>query len=131
MRITFLTFILCGAFFFISCKKEVSKKSTHTGTLLKNSLGECMPINVAGTYTAGVKLIASNYMEVTVTYDRGGAYRVSTDTVNDFYFRGQGVVDSGTSVIKLKGYGTPSLNETDIFTVTVDASSCEADVSVH
>lgn len=90
-----------------------------------------MPINVAGVYNAGVPLIASNYIEVQINYAASGPYVVTTDTVNSFYFRGQGVAEKGNNTIRLKGYGAPLLSETDIFTVTLDSSSCEADVTVH
>ena len=130
MRNTLLICMLCGALFLFSCKKELSRRSNNTETLVKTATGDCMPITVAGTYSGGVPLVASDYIEVQVDYAASGAYQITTDTINGYYFKGQGIAEAGINTVRLKGYGTPSLNETDIFTVTLGSSTCEADVTV-
>lgn len=131
MKTTPVILLLCGTCFFFSCKKSHSLyNGANTGVLSKSAAGDCMPIYVAGSYINGTALSTANYIEVQLNYTAAGAYQVTTDTVNGYYFRGQGAIPSGTATVRLQGHGLPRLNQTDVFTVTQGATSCRVNVTV-
>ena len=134
MKNTLLFLLLCLIFFLFSCKKDNSPQNgTATALLSQNAAGDCMPVYVVGTYTRGTALSSSaNYMDVQVNYLAAGAYQITTDTINGYYFRGQGYLSSaGTPTVRLYGYGTPVFAETDVFTVSLGSTStCGTAVTV-
>jgi hypothetical protein len=118
--------------FLSSCQKEVSSESgTPSSGSLQNSAGECSPKTVGGNFVANKVLNDSNYIEVTVNVAVPGSYTIMTDTVNGYYFRGQGsFANAGNSTVKLKGSGKPLVAGTDNFLVMYDSSFCDVSVTV-
>jgi hypothetical protein len=132
-----LIFIAIPIFLFaiLSCQKEYSTEtgsnSTSAGTL-KDSLGDCNPININGTYTEGQTLTTTNYVDVTVIVSAAGKYRISTDTMNGFWFVDSGFFSSpGSYSVRLKGAGKPILPNPSPFTVSYGISSCDFSINVN
>ncbi len=118
---------------FISCLKE---ESLENGMIGKGSLqseisGECLNKNVAGNYLANQSLTDSNFIEVEVDVATKGNYKIYTDVVNGFSFKGEGEFTStGINIVKLKGFGKPITVGDYAFIVTLDSSECIVDIPV-
>jgi hypothetical protein len=127
-----LSFALAFLVFFTACQKEVSVESgTPSAGSLQNTAGDCMPKNVGGNFIANKVLNDSNFIEVSVDVAVPGSYTIFTDTVNGYYFRGQGsFANAGTATVKLKGNGKPLVAGTDNFLVIYDSTFCSIDVTV-
>jgi hypothetical protein len=125
----FLLFVLS---FFISCQKEVSvEQSAPSRGSLQNSLGDCLPKTVAGTYVANRTLIDSNFIEVTINVATAGSYMIATDTVNGYSFKAAGVFNAtGATKVKLAGSGRPVIGGVNDFTVVFDTTFCFLSVTV-
>ena len=134
IKTALLILLLCGTCFLFSCKKNnAPQNGTATGLLSQNAGGDCMPVYVVGSYVRGTALSSSvNYMDVQVNYPAAGAYQITTDTINGYYFRGQGYLSSGgTHTVRLYAYGKPALAETDLFTLSLGSTStCGTAVTV-
>lgn len=120
-------------FIILSCQKEYSvetgSNSVSAGTL-KDSLGDCQPILINGTYTENQSLTAANFVNVTLNVSSAGKYKVSTDTMNGFWFIDSGFFSSpGTYVVKLSGGGKPILAIQTDFTVSYGSSSCDFSIT--
>lgn len=119
-----------------SCAKEYSLETGSggtpaTGILLKDANGDCTGVTVYGTYDAGVSLNETNYVEVAVTINKPGSYRISTDTQNGVSFADSGYFNViGNYKLKLGGIGTPILPMTTDYMVTFDTTACGFSVNV-
>ncbi len=116
-----------------SCQKEASYELSRTsaqGSLQSDVDGTCLPKTVNGLFTAAAALTSSNYIEVQVNVTIPGAYFISSDTLNGFYFRGTGNFTSGTNTIKLTATGTPVAAGTNNFLISFDSSYCYVPVVV-
>jgi hypothetical protein len=131
-----LIFILIPALFvvFFSCSKETSFElgiNTPASGTLKDSLGDCTPKIINGTYTEGTALTNTNTVVLTVNVTVPGTYKIATDTVNGFSFIDSGFFSqAGTYLVTLSGSGTPILPITTDFTVTFGTSFCDFSVTV-
>ena len=119
----------------ISCEKERSlensKAMNASSGSLQTSAGECLPKLVEGAYVEGVALDATNSIEVDVEVDKTGAYFITTDTLNGYYFSASGeFTNTGINTVQLTGKGKPLADGGDIFTVSYDSTSCTVDVMV-
>lgn len=126
----FLTLILP---FFISCNKEKSFEvgAPATGSLRKETNGDCLLKTAVGAYIAGTALSDSNYLEVDVDVFTEGAYSISTSTENGYSFSGTGnFTKKGVNRIRLAASGTPVVAGTDVLVVTFDTTSCFVPVTV-
>lgn len=117
-----------------SCIKETSyEKGANVYGIsagsLKDSLGDCKGIVIKGTYQQSNTLTDSNYIVVGVNVTQSGKYLIYSDTVNGFWFIDSGYVASGTSTLKIKGYGTPVTNTNSDFILTYQNSVCLFTVS--
>jgi len=73
----------------------------------------------------------SNYVLVKVNITSVGKYKITSDTVNGFWFNDSAyVLTVGTQNIKLKAHGKPILPTTSTFTVTFNATTCMFSVAV-
>src|SRR5947207_2228860 len=85
--------IAIGCFFLLfSCQKEYSfeKEATVVGAKgsLKDSLGNCLPDSVHGTFYNGVTPGGDTaFVEIQVNVDSTGSYNISTDLQNGFMFK--------------------------------------------
>lgn len=119
-----------------------SSSCTFTVTVLPNTApqavftlqgapGACASFNVAGTYTQGTALSASNTVSVQVNVTTAGQWVVTTNTVAGMIFAGAGTFTStGVQTITLNGTGTPSAAGSQTFTVTAGTSTCTFQVTV-
>jgi hypothetical protein len=118
---------------FVSCKKEKSYEAPLPGHgSLLDLAGDCMNSVVKGTYTVNKALGDSNFVQVSVRVSQKGAYTISTTNVlNGYSFQGSGVFqDTGLVQVILKGTGVPSAAQTDRFTLLLDSSICDFEVTV-
>ncbi|MBA2745213.1 MAG: hypothetical protein H0U44_03205 [Flavisolibacter sp.] len=127
-----LLLALSATLIMVSCQKELSfEVGTPASGSLQNSAGECNPKNVAGNFIAGTALTDSNFLEVTIDVTVPGTYNISTDTVNGYYFRGQGsFANAGVATVKLNAAGTPLSAGVNDFFVIFDSSFCSVSVTV-
>lgn len=125
--------LLTAGIFFSSCQKEYSAENGNSvGSLLSDSIGDCMPILVNGSYITDTALKASNYVEVQVNISQPGAYLIKSDTINGYSFTGSGAVSvAGISTVRLLGSGKPiGPSAADIFQVRYQSSACDFSVTV-
>ena len=128
-------FLTAGLFW--GCGKELSQEMTivpqnavATGTL-KDSLGDCLPDSVYGTYYDGVLPGDTNYVLMKVNVYALGSYSIQSNVQNGFQLSDSGRFTTlGLNTIKLKTSGTPiSIGSTN-FTINYDAGSCIITVNV-
>jgi hypothetical protein len=98
---------------------------------LDGAPGGCMGAAVAGTYTAGTILTASNNVTINVNVTTIGAYSITTTLSNGMTFSGSGVFAvTGAQAIVLIGSGTPAAGGNTNIPVSVGSSSCSFPVNV-
>jgi hypothetical protein len=87
--------------------------------------GNCTGVTVAGNYSIGKILTASNTVTIQANVNTTGSYSISTNTVNGMTFSGTGTFSTtGTQNVVLTGTGTPTGSGTQNFTITYNASTC-------
>ena len=121
--------------FFIGCQKEVSFENGNTpaqGSLRSDATGDCLPKTVNGAYVATTALVpTTNTITVQVNVLNTGNYIITTDTVNGYYFRANGVFTTiGNVDVTLRGNGTPFAAGVDNFIVSFDSTVCDIAVTV-
>jgi len=131
----YVGFVLAAVLVFAACQKEFSFESGLSGLKatgsLKDSLGDCQPITVKGSYAKDVALTDSNNVTIQINFASPGTYKVASDTVNGYFFKDSGyMANTGVQNITLKGYGKPILTQTNTFTVTFDTTFCIFSVTV-
>ena len=129
--------ICMGIFMFLACQKEFSEDTgmipgvAATGTL-KDTLGDCQPIVINGTYYADSSLKDSNYVTVQVNVVSPGAYKIYSDTVSGFSFSDSAYFFTpGLQTVKLKGTGKPQAAGIEDFLVTFGNSVCLFSITVN
>ncbi len=129
-----LSFLLFGlALLIVSCQKELSYEAgLGKGTLKKDVTGECLPVNVNGTYQKDTLLVATvNFVDIQISVSEPGSYSIKTDTINGYSFNGAGFFNvQGLNTVRLIGYGKPIVPGVDMFTVKFDTSVCQFNVTV-
>ncbi len=124
-----IVFLFLGMALLATCKKDYSIEgngfnNNATGTLL-DSAGNCQQIVVAGTYQVDTVLTDNNYLLVNVNFTSVGKYKIQTDTVNGFWFIDSAtILNTGSQIIKVKGYGKPLLPVNPTFLVSFNDSYC-------
>src|SRR3954463_15461616 len=138
MKNIFGGIIAIGFFFlFFSCQKEYSlEQETSVGVAkgsLKDSLGNCLPDSLHGTFYNGVTPGGDTaFVDIQVNVDSVGNYRIYTDLQNGFMFADSGFFNTtGITTVRLKPIGTPILNISTNFTVTFDTTACGFTVNVQ
>lgn len=128
----YFSFFLAAAFLFISCQKEYSYEDGATrGSLVKDAIGDCGPVQVNGIYKKDSVLGAGNFVDVQINTTTTGTYDIKTDTVNGYSFRAIGsVAIPGINMVRLVGSGKPINAQTDIFSVKFDTSVCKINIDV-
>jgi hypothetical protein len=127
----FLFALLLTATLF-SCQKEFTiDAQPATGNVVKDSLGDCIPSVVSGSYVSSIATNASNYVDVNINFTQKGQYTIKTDTLNGFYFEAVGgIEETGVKSVRLQAKGTPIVAGINVFTVRFDSSFCEINVIV-
>lgn len=133
-RILFFSLIVINIGLF-SCQKEHSLENSISemaeGSLQADGSDECLPKSVQGAFIAGTSLTSTNYIQVDVAVDVEGAYSISTDTINGYYFSASGKFSgTGIETVKLIGKGKPLAAGEDFFTVSFDSTFCNIAVMV-
>ena len=127
-----LLIIFCCFIILFSCQKEISWNLGSEGELAKDNDNNCAPVIINGNYIASQRLRDSNYLIVNLRITVPGNYKVYTDTVNGFYFKGGGKAASpGTMQVKLSSAGKPLTTETSHFNIFYNDSRCEATIVVN
>lgn len=124
----FLFISICIATLF-SCRKEYSHEIgniTSGEASLWDSIGNCYPITVHGTYYNGVTPGPDTaYVEVQVNVTQTGSYKIETDQQNGFSFADSGTfTTTGLNTIKLKPLGVPIIPTTSTFAISFDSTTC-------
>ena len=87
----------------------------------------CICFSIAGTYTVGKNLTASNCAKVSVTITSPGTYTISTQQINGILFSTSGTYSTtGIQTFQLNGSGKPIAAGAFIYTPGV--SSCSINV---
>ena len=100
------------AIIFSSCQKELTCYGAEclgvsVYSFLQSS-GTCTDALINGTYKQETALTDSNTVTVKVNVTKKGAYTINSDTLNGFYFKGQGdFLNTGVLTVLLKGIGKP------------------------
>lgn len=117
-----------------SCQKELNFDDTLTGQSkgsLKKDTTDCYPSTVQGEYIVDSALNSTNFIDLQVNVTTTGYYVIYSDTVNGYYFRGNGTFGNvGLNSVRLYGYGTPEHSQPDPFIIRYDTSLCIVDVDV-
>ena len=129
-----LSFLLFGfAILIVSCQKELSYEAgLGKGTLKKDASGECLPVNVNGTYkTDTILKPIVNFVDIQVNVSDPGSYSITTDSVNGYSFSAAGVFAvQGLNTVRLIGSGKPVAAGFNMFTLKFDTSVCQFNVTV-
>jgi hypothetical protein len=111
-----------------ACQKELSVENgatTKSVGALRDSLGNCQPVSINGTYMVDRTQTDSDFVYVLVNIASPGTYKIFTDMQNGFSFSDSGYVSGvGLQQIKLKAKGKPILPIQTDFTVVFDSSFC-------
>jgi hypothetical protein len=103
---------------------EVITAPTSVG-VLGDSVGNCKPVVINGTYTEGVAVTGENSVQVQVTVAEPGSYSISTSSVNGIMFSSTGTFNSaGVQNILLNASGTPAVAGEQTFAVRYGNSQC-------
>lgn len=135
LKIVFIAilFIVSVSVLFISCQRELSPDAqpVSSGTLFKDSNGNCHQVITSGIFNKGHSLNDSNYIIVNATIKAPGSYIITTDTINGYSFKSAGIfTNTGILQVKLLASGTPLIADTDFFTIKYNESFCQASVPV-
>lgn len=115
-----------------SCSKEYSFEDNFAKATLKDPVtGDCLLSAVNGSYVKDSILTSTSFIDVKLNVSATGVYTVKTDTVNGFWFIGEGTVDTlGINSVRLFAKGKPAATGTFTFHINFDTSSCPIDVTV-
>ncbi len=132
-KISLLLTVLSILFF--ACQKELSFEQgisdNSVGTVQADGSGGCIGVVVSGTFYKDSILNANHFANINVNVDTAGGYKISTDTIQGYYFSASGNFNAtGSQVVKLKGSGKPLSVGTHIFTVSYNGTTCEFSVNV-
>lgn len=128
--------LLCSVFCIYSCSKELSLENSIStisaeGSLW-DSLNNCLPDSVHGTYYTGIQPRSDTaFVEIKVDVATPGNYKISTDLQNGFMFSDSGYfATTGVNTVLLKPVGTPINIQPTVFSFSFDSSTCFVTVNV-
>ena len=125
-------FLLSLIILSIACSKEYSFEGNDIMIAqgsLEDSLGNCAPITVSGIYTTATTFTSNNYIIVHANIISTGTFKISTDTINGYYFIDSGRVNNnGSQAFKLIAHGKPIASSTANFTVHFNDSYCRFNI---
>ncbi|HEX6334956.1 MAG TPA: hypothetical protein VFZ78_12060 [Flavisolibacter sp.] len=124
--------LMSALLYFVSCQKESSFEVGQLATgVLQDSVGDCFPSTVSGTFKTGEALGSGSTVTISVDVSQSGAYTIYTDTINGYYFKGSGNFPStGVQSVTLQAFGTPQSVQVDNFTVFFNNTYCGFAVTV-
>jgi hypothetical protein len=122
--------ITTAAVIYFSCQREIYFDSVSIGILKKDATGNCLPITVNGSFKTDSALTTQNFIDVLVEVSFPGTFRITSDTVNGYYFHQTGNIKRGSRTIRLFGSGKPLAAGINNFTVTYGTSTCNLSITV-
>ena len=106
------------------CNFKVNFDPPASGTLGGGG-GSCTPFAIAGVYTQGIVLDATNTVQIQVNVATTGSYNITTNTIDGITFSNSGnFTTTGVQTIFLNGSGTATNAGLHSFTVTFGTSNC-------
>ena len=106
------------------CNFKITFDPPASGTLGGGG-GSCTPFAIAGVYTQGIVLDATNTVQIQVNVATLGSYNITTNTIDGVTFSNSGnFTATGVQTIFLNGTGTPINAGLHSFTVTFGTGSC-------
>ena len=126
--------VLVVVIIFSSCQKELTCYGAECPGVSVYSFvqdnGTCTNALVKGIYMQETKLTDSNTVAVKVDVTKKGAYTINSDTLNGFYFKGEGeFANTGMLTVLLNGIGKPAAAGNYTFTSS-KTSGCSFAISV-
>ena len=123
-----LIFLLPG----FGCTKDYSfEGGAVSHGSLKSLSGDCLPQQTFGTYTKGVSLTDSNYIQIQVRVTQQGSYTIKSDTLYGMSFSESGYFSNvGIVTISLKGKGKPTQSGSFLLYIKYDSTICLSSLSV-
>ena len=113
-----------------TCTFSITVNTSPAVYTLGGSPGACTGFILAGTYTAGVALSATNTVKVDVNVISGGAYTINTPTLNGVIFTATGTfTTTGPQTVILTGSGTPVNAGSFTFPASGSANTCSFPVT--
>jgi hypothetical protein len=99
---------------------------------LMNAPNNCIVDSIAGAYVKGIALDSSvSKIFIGVNVIQPGAYNVSTNEVDGYFFSGSGVFETtGNQLMMLNANGTPASSGQNSFNINTSSSSCSFVVDV-
>src|SRR4030095_13447959 len=111
----------------IKVSKDTSVWASYT---LQGAPDNCLNATVSGDYIKNVDVDTSNYVTVNVDVTIPGAYAITTNQINGYFFSSAGsFTNTGVQSIKLLASGIPGAAGTNQFSIT-GGSSCKFPVTV-
>ena len=97
-----------------------------SGSTVTDAVGtlDCAAATLAGTYTQGILLTASNTVTIPVNVTTAGTYSINSSVVNGVTFSGSGNLALGNQTIVLTGNGLPTNSGAVSFSITLGTSNC-------
>ena len=128
LALSYIFFVLLGVI--CSCQKEYSYESAAGS--LRDSTGDCNPIEISGYYRKGASLASDSFfVNIEVNITKTGAYTISTDLVNGFSFAAAGnFQNKGIQNVRLKAQGMPLSDTLSVFNCSFDNSICTFSIRV-
>ena len=118
----------------VSCQKPLEPENNllSSGTLSKDSSGNCRPVSINGIYRINTALNSTHYLDVSINVNSIGRYEIATDAVDGIHFGDSAqFITTGLQVVRLKGYGIPV--SAGLFSYSVrygSSSSCAVAITV-
>jgi len=115
-----------------ACQRQLYfDKLPADASLNKDAAGDCKPVIVGGTYKKSKFLADTNFIIVEVNVVRAGAYTITSDTINGYFFSAKGNFSTtGSATVKLPGRGKPEHGGNDQFNIHLNSSVCSVVIPV-
>lgn len=93
--------------------------------------GNCLNATISGDYIKNIGVDTSNYVTINVNVTATGAYSITTNPLNGYFFSAVGAFTNiGPQTVKLIASGIPNAAGIDQFTVQDSVLSCKFPVTV-
>ncbi|MBU3714147.1 MAG: hypothetical protein FGM46_04285 [Ferruginibacter sp.] len=131
--VSFFSILLFVGIFFISCQKELAHGDNAIGILkVEPNTFICEQSEVIGKFKSDSTLGKDNALYVLIDVRSAGRYRITTDTINGYYFNSIGEFgNTGLNLVRLNGYGKPGQPGINTFKVSFEGTYCYVDVLVQ
>lgn len=126
-----ILFIILCLILGVACQKGIHWDFVSDGELNKDSLGNCAPATVYGTFTVNQSTGDTNYLTVSVNVTAIGTYSITSDSASGYSFSASGNFDNkGIRSVKLLCKGTPKAAGTNFINLYYNNNTCEVRIIV-